>query len=189
MEVGNLDRVRVSDRKSGKIIRIRLSSTRKDLDLYQTAVTCSERLNSGNRSWKTSGPGPESFTEVSRAVCADCAPGEMAIEIEIKLVIIYRTVKFHCLIPTLPSFAPDQILADSMPFVTYNSGSEEAKKKQKVGEAPTPLPGSSEADEDWSTLTSNLSVEGLARARHCTFQPFKLSDRSILISFYSFAIL
>jgi hypothetical protein len=128
--VGNLDRVRVSDRKSGKNIRIRLSTKRTDVDLVQTNLKCFERLNTGSHPWKISGPGPESFSEVTREVCADCPPGELAVEIEVKIYVIYRTVKIQALVPSIRG--GDIVEAESHPFVTYNSGSEDTKKRQKV---------------------------------------------------------
>lgn len=128
VDVNENDRVRVSDRKSGKNLRLLVRTTATNLDLAALQIYTYDRLSNGKHPWQRSGAGPESFTETSRS-SPQCLGDVTIIEVEVKLVIIYRTVKFEMIIPPLDATEGAETVIVSYPFITYNSGSEETKKK------------------------------------------------------------
>eukprot|EP01122_Echinamoeba_exundans_P016218 TRINITY_DN8150_c0_g1_i1.p1 TRINITY_DN8150_c0_g1~~TRINITY_DN8150_c0_g1_i1.p1 ORF type:complete len:817 (+),score=125.65 TRINITY_DN8150_c0_g1_i1:185-2635(+) len=127
------ERVRVSDRKAGKNLRLLFISSRQDLNLDEIALVCFEKTTASSKKkasdWQ---PSPEAdFPELKRTRLEPEGPNVIdMLEIEVKLLVMYRLVKFQVTIPSKnPAMPP--LFVESIEFVTYNSGSEDSKKKKR----------------------------------------------------------
>lgn len=139
MDVG--ERVRVSDRKAGKNLRLVFSALRGDLDLEKLRLFCFEKTTASSKKkaseWQQCPP--TDFPELRRSTLPSDKPHVLkVVELEIKLLVMYRMVKFQAHIPS--SDGPNRgITMESIEFITYNSGSEDSKKKKRAEQKRTPL--------------------------------------------------
>lgn len=134
------ERIRVSDKKAGKNLRVVVASRRKDLDLDRLIIVCYEKKAASSKKkasdW-TASPSSD-YVELKRTTQLPTPAGfTQVVELVIKVLVMYRTVKFHV---TIPSFTPSvtPLVIESAEFVTYNSGSEDVKKKKRTESKSTP---------------------------------------------------
>jgi hypothetical protein len=136
------ERVRVSDRKAGKNLRLLFISSRRDLDLDQLALVCFEKTTASSKKkasdWQ---PSPEADYPLLKKTRLEPEGPNIVdmIEIEVKLLVMYRLVKFQVTIPSKNLTKPP-LFVETIEFVTYNSGSEDSKKKKRAeGKRTSPL--------------------------------------------------
>lgn len=140
MEFG--EHLRVSDKKAGKNLRIILSSFQQDLEwqkvdleihLKPTRITTSNAAIADQ--WKVHRDGDAYFKLLDRTsfVTGTESSRRSVCQIDIKLFVMYRTIKFRASVPRTgdPDDNSRRFTAESVVFISYNSGTEEKNRQIK----------------------------------------------------------
>lgn len=137
VDVATDERLRVSDLRTGKNLRLVLSSLATDIDWEKSQFFVMSKPNkvagvaNAEADWTTMSESDKSFQikEKRGFITGSKAQRRSICHLDLKLFVMYRTIKFR-VVACRPGF-PD-VACDSFSFVTYNSGTAEAKRQARV---------------------------------------------------------
>jgi hypothetical protein len=142
VDVAQDERLRVSDLRTGKNLRLVLSTYSTDIQWEHSNFLLLSKPNKPkapdevDADWTSMEQSEKSFQikEMNHFVTGTKSQRRAICHLDLKLFVMYRTIKFR-IVANRPE-QPDMIF-DSIQFITYNSGTAEAKRQAREANEPS----------------------------------------------------